>query len=71
MKYFDENVKKGKLDKNLNESKIIMKAEMFVYFKRINLKKKSDEFKDFLTDLDFKIFGEKGQAIQIFDKICV
>ena len=53
MKYFDENIKRGKLDKSLNEAKVIMKAEMFVFFMRIGLKKRSEKLRKLVDDLDY------------------
>jgi hypothetical protein len=39
MNDFDQKIKRGKLDKSLNETKVIMKAEMFIFFMKIGLKK--------------------------------
>ena len=44
---------------------------MFVYFKRINLKKISKQTNDLVEDLDLELFGEKGKVYKIFDKLCI
>ena len=38
---------------------------MFVYFKRINLKKISKQTNDLVEDLDLELFGEKGKVYKI------
>ena len=41
---------------------------MFLFFKRIQLKNKSDELYKLGADLDLELFGEKGKVNKIFDK---
>ena len=44
---------------------------MFLFFKRIQLKNKSDELYKLVADLDLELFGEKGKVNKIFDKLCI
>jgi hypothetical protein len=44
---------------------------MFVYFKKISLKKISKQTNDLVEDLDLELFGEKGKVYKIFDKLCI
>lgn len=42
---------------------------MLVFFKRIQLKKNSQELSDLVANLELELFGENGEAMKIFDNL--